>query len=187
MKNIFVILGPSASGKDTLFNNLVKNNKWKKLVLHSSRPIRKGEVNGDTYHFVDKSYFKDNKDFIQVLEFNDWCYGLHKSELDKIDNVGIVILSIEATKQLIDYVSSIKENYFIYPIFLKVDDDVRLKRLLGRGDSVGEIYRRIEADRIDFKDIDVELNPFIIDASKSISKVTKVAIEYISSLDRSWE
>lgn len=122
-----------------------------------------------------------------MLEFNDWCYGLHKSELDKIDNVGIVILSIEATKQLIDYVSSIKENYFIYPIFLKVDDDVRLKRLLGRGDSVGEIYRRIEADRIDFKDIDVELNPFIIDASKSISKVTKVAIEYISSLDRSWE
>ena len=116
MKNIFVIVGPSASGKDTLFNKLLKNRDWDRLVLHSSRPIRKNEKNGVTYNFVDKSFFDNQENFIQILEFNEWKYGLHKSELDKINQTGMVILSIKATKQLIEYVSTLEEEYNIYPI-----------------------------------------------------------------------
>ena len=184
MKNIFVIVGPSASGKDTLFNKLLKNRDWDSLVLHSSRPIRKGERNGVTYNFVDKSFFDNQEDFIQTLEFNEWRYGLHKSELEKINKTGIVILSIKATKQLIAYVSTLEEEYNVYPIYLKVPYKIRLERLLGRGDSIGELYRRLNADRVDFKNIEAELNPFVVNGLKGIKNTSNTVIEYIKSIER---
>ena len=87
MKNIYVLVGQSASGKDTLLNNLLNLGIGTKLVSHTSRPIRNGEIEGKSYYFKSRDWFEENKkDFIQLLEFNNWYYGLHKEELNKVLN-----------------------------------------------------------------------------------------------------
>ena len=95
----------------------------------------------------------------------------------------MVILSIKATKQLIEYVSTLEEEYNVYPIYLKVPYKIRLERLLGRGDSIGELYRRLNADRIDFKNVENELNPFVVNGMKGIKNTANTVVEYIKSIE----
>ena len=55
MGKIFVIMGPSCSGKDTLFSEVSDYylGKLKQIVLYTTRPMRTGEIDGITYHFID--------------------------------------------------------------------------------------------------------------------------------------
>jgi guanylate kinase len=55
MKNLYVIVGKSASGKDTILNSLIDKGIGNKIISHTSRPIREGEVDGFSYYFMDKN------------------------------------------------------------------------------------------------------------------------------------
>ena len=50
---IFCILGKSASGKDTIYASLISISKeLSPVVTYTTRPRRKGEINGREYHFI---------------------------------------------------------------------------------------------------------------------------------------
>ena len=56
MGKIFYIMGKSSSGKDTIYGRLLQDEdmQLKKLILHTTRPMREGEQDGREYHFVQK-------------------------------------------------------------------------------------------------------------------------------------
>lgn len=51
MGKIFCLMGKSASGKDTIYSRLLKMPELtlKKVIPYTTRPMRQGEIDGDTY------------------------------------------------------------------------------------------------------------------------------------------
>ncbi|NTV78326.1 MAG: guanylate kinase, partial [Clostridiales bacterium] len=56
MGKIFYLMGPSSSGKDTIYKRLLgeKELELHTLVTYTTRPIRVGETEGVEYHFTDE-------------------------------------------------------------------------------------------------------------------------------------
>ncbi|MDE6685954.1 MAG: guanylate kinase, partial [Lachnospiraceae bacterium] len=55
MGKLFYIMGKSASGKDTLYRILAGDRSLglRLVIPYTTRPVRQGEREGETYHFVD--------------------------------------------------------------------------------------------------------------------------------------
>ena len=68
MKKIICLVGKSGSGKDTIIQKLRADLKIPIAISFTSRPMRSGEIQDLTYHFVSDNYFEDNKEkFIEQL------------------------------------------------------------------------------------------------------------------------
>lgn len=163
MMNIFYIMGRSGSGKDTIYKELLKSSRlsglvFKQVILHTTRPMRQGEKDGREYYFITDEQFEDmrsNNKFVEIREYNTvngvWKYGTSIDSFNQ-DGYYIGIGTIESFAKLKDkFGNSIKE------IFIKVDEDKLLQRTILRanGDSkqsIDEVKRRFEADRVDFSD-----------------------------------
>ena len=58
-KYLFVVSGPSGTGKDTVVAKLLGSHpEIEKTVSATTRTMREGEVNGKNYHFLTKEQFK---------------------------------------------------------------------------------------------------------------------------------
>lgn len=160
MKNILILCGKAASGKDTLKRYIVEalelsGIEFNNVVNTTTRPPREGEVDGINYHFCSAEEMTKkilNDEMAEAVLFNDWVYGTENKALseDKL-NVGIFNLEgIEALRQ--------NPNHNIFAVYLDVEDSVRLIRYLNREnmtkEKINEMFRRYKADEIDFADVD---------------------------------
>ena len=160
MKNILILCGKAASGKDTLKRYIVEalelsGIEFNNVVNTTTRPPREGEVDGVNYHFCSAEEMTKkilNDEMAEAVLFNDWVYGTENKALseDKL-NVGIFNLEgIEALRQ--------NPNHNIFAVYLDVEDSVRLIRYLNREnmtkEKINEMFRRYKADEIHFADVD---------------------------------
>ena len=53
-----ILIGMSASGKDAILRELVANHGFREIVTTTTRPMRKGEVNGKDYNFISRKEFE---------------------------------------------------------------------------------------------------------------------------------
>ena len=61
---MIVLLGKTASGKDTILNELVKKYNYRKMITYTTRPMRKGEIQDKTYHFIsDEEFLRRNAEY----------------------------------------------------------------------------------------------------------------------------
>ena len=156
---IFYLLGPSASGKDTIYNELLKTTKClKPIIPWTTRPIREGEVDGITYNFTTNEEFFKMRDNNQIIEYRsydtakgEWIYFTPIIEPDDdIHNIYLTIGTLESyTKMRMYYGGD------IIPIYIQVDDGVRLERSITREKKekypkYDEVCRRFLADAKDF-------------------------------------
>jgi len=139
-KKIFILVGPSGSGKDTL-GAYLKEKGIPELVSHTTRGMRKGEVNGISYHFISKQEFSG----IEKIEYSEYAgnfYCLSKKEveekLNKYDKV-FAITNIDGMEQ-------VKKQYpnEVVPIFIDATLKEMKDRMKKRGDSEEEIRKRID-------------------------------------------
>ena len=79
---IFIISGPSGSGKDTLLVELFKKCPDIKFSISSiTRPMREGEVEGEKYNFISREKFEQMLKDDMLLEHNVYAgnyYGTPK-------------------------------------------------------------------------------------------------------------
>ena len=140
MKNILILCGKAASGKDTLKRYIVEalelsGIEFNNVVNTTTRPPREGEVDGVNYHFCSAEEMTKkilNDEMAEAVLFNDWVYGTENKALseDKL-NVGIFNLEgIEALRQ--------NPNHNIFAVYLDVEDSVRLIRYLNRENMTKE-------------------------------------------------
>ncbi len=167
---ITILCGKSASGKDTLLNELKNKDGFLPIISTTSRPIRNGELNGREYNFVSKEQFikdiEENK-FLEYRTYNTlldgkpdiWYYGCPKETLDNLDpdSEYVTILDMNGTKDFVDYVG--KDNCFVCYIY--TDDNIREERAMKRESSDKEEWerskkpewdRRLKDDAIKFSD-----------------------------------
>ena len=70
MKHLFYLCGKSASGKDTIYEELLKDEslQLRPLVPYTTRPIRAGEMEGQEYHFTDRETLRRLEKAGKVIE-----------------------------------------------------------------------------------------------------------------------
>lgn len=176
---MLIILGKSGSGKTSVAKELEKYG-YSQLITDTTRPIRPGEVNGKDYNFrTQKEFDKLKKEgyYAETISYNTvfgcYSYGSSKKDYFLNSNNNVIILNPHGYEQ----VSKLRNKNFT-SIYLKVDDDILLRRLLKRGDSKEEIYRRLETDRKDFYKLEEKVNITInIDNNDSVEKIAKKIIK----------
>lgn len=161
MAKIFVIMGKSATGKDSVYKRLLEISelKLKKVVIYTTRPIRSGEVNGEEYFFVDEetlNKFKSDHKIIENRLYNTtlgpWHYfTVDDGQINLDESNYLIIGTLESYIAIKRYVGE-KD---VVPIYLEVDDGIRLRRALYREETQGnpqysEMCRRYLADAKDF-------------------------------------
>lgn len=159
-KKVFLLVGKSASGKDTLMNMLLSDFKEiKPLVSHTTRPMRTGEEDGKTYHFVDDSTFEkmiDNDEFLETTSYTIesenkiYKYGLSKKEVMDTP-YAMTIVNPYGLNELSK--SEFKDN--IVSILITRDDKDRILAYINRDENVNikEMIDRYKRDEEDFKDV----------------------------------
>ena len=90
---VFIISGPSGSGKDTLMVELFKKRPEIKFSISSiTRGMREGEVEGVKYNFISKEQFEQMIKEDKLLEYNSYVgnyYGTPKKPV--MDEIGVFI------------------------------------------------------------------------------------------------
>lgn len=166
MNKICYIMGKSSSGKDTIFKQLQKEMPELKLVIpYTTRPIREGEMEGVEYHFVTEEDLSNLEKAGKVIELRayDTKHGIWKyfaaddNQIDFTGNDYLIIGTLEGYEKMRDYFGA----DVMIPIYVEVDDGIRLQRALGRElkqkePKYAELCRRFLADEDDFSEENIK-------------------------------
>ena len=145
-RNMIVLAGASASGKTEVAKLLAKKYGITKIVTTTTRPKRKGEVDGVDYFFVTPQKFEEmihEGRFVEYTLYNGQMYGSTKDQIapDKcvvIDPAGLRCYTGLNDKSIVSF-------------YLDADEETRHQRMLSRGDDIEKIKSRIAHDREAFK------------------------------------
>lgn len=148
---LFLIVGPSGSGKGTVIKELKQRYPgFVYPVSYTTREPRDGEKDGDVYHYVSKEEFEKMIAEDELLEYavvhSNNYYGTAKKEIvGGLEGGATVIREVDiqgfqAIRKMIP-----EEN--LVSIFMKVSDEEDLKnRILRRGEiSEEELQRRMDS------------------------------------------
>ena len=103
---IYALCGPGGAGKDTILDKIHKKGLAKSVVSYTTRPKRRGEIEGKSYHFISREDFEakiQSGEFVEHVQFNDNYYGLPSRDFDDAFDQGIdsiVVVESEGLKQL---------------------------------------------------------------------------------------
>ena len=147
MANLFIIAAPSGCGKTSLVKALLENFKNLAVsVSHTTRKPRKGEIDGENYHFVSNETFKQmisNNDFLEYAEVFGNMYGTAKTNIyEKLDSNINIILEIDwqGARQVRQNMPEVISIFILPP-----SKNVLLERLTTRGqDDKATISERME-------------------------------------------
>ena len=166
MPKLFVLMGKSATGKDTIYKELLKDDRLnlKRVVIYTTRPIRDGEKDGVEYFFVTKKKLEELKNqdkIIEIRKYNTvhgiWSYfTVNDGQINLAKSNSLIIGTLESYEQIRNYFG--KEN--VYPLYIEVEDGLRLQRALDREKNqkfpkYSEMCRRFLADEKDFNEEDL--------------------------------
>ena len=185
---MIILLGKTASGKDTILNRLAENYSYKKLITYTTRPMRKGEIQDKTYHFISDEEFLKKKEegfFLECNEFNTvdgiWRYGSAKEDYLNATDDTVIILTPSGLSALKVYIARQKADIDIVPIYIYSNNNTIEKRLKKRGDKKEEADRRIKADNVDFDGVqNVVDRIFYNNNTNDLDEVVKKIHEYIT-------
>lgn len=163
MGKMIYLMGKSSTGKDTIYKRLRewKEFELKTVVPYTTRPIRAGEEEGKEYHFTDDDGFRLLDAQGKVIEDRAyhtyhglWRYFTVDDGSIHLDKENYLIIgTLESFHKTAEYFGKDR----VLPIYLELDDGVRLQRALDRErqqehPKYQEMCRRFLADAEDFSE-----------------------------------
>lgn len=163
MGRIFIVMGKSATGKDTIYKRLLESEELglRTAVMYTTRPIRNMEQNGVEYFFVDEDELHRLQEEKRIIEqrtyetiHGPWHYfTVNDGQINLEEANYLMIGTLETYTQIRDYYGAER----VIPIYLEVEDGVRLSRALRREmkqekPKYAEMCRRYLADDEDFSE-----------------------------------
>lgn len=160
---IFCILGKSASGKDSIYRELIEDPELGLIpvIPYTTRPMREGEREGGAYHFVDRAGMEAMLAAGKVIERRSyqttqgiWDYFTADDGSLAPDQEDYLLIS---TPEAYGRIRSYYGPKRVCPIYLCLDDGERLARALTRErqqrtPDYAELCRRYLADEEDFSE-----------------------------------
>ncbi len=191
--NFCILLGPSASGKNTIIQQLLKSSDYHFIVSDTTRNKRmndgKLEVNGQNYWFISEETMLQDLTKGLYLEaeiiHSQQVSGISLRELEetmKLDKIALADMDIGGVEKLLNIDQSLKVFLIIPPSF-----EVWLKRLKARDEIENtEIKRRLETSLKIYNSVKklntVEIiNDDYMVAAKTIDEIIKGKIKTGSS------
>lgn len=159
---IFMLIGRSSSGKDTIYKRLLKKSELnlRPITSYTTRPIRDGEKDGSEYFFVSEERFQELLEANKLIEHRSyttvngvWRYfTVRDNQLTKSNNYLVI-----GTPRMYETMSGYFGNGVVYPVLIKVDELNCLLRAINREKrephlNLKEVCRRFIADCDDFSD-----------------------------------
>lgn len=191
---VFIVAGPSGSGKDTLFKELFKKRPDIKFSISSiTRAMRVGEVEGEKYNFITREKFEDMLKNDELLEYNVYIgnyYGTPKAPVVAAIEKGedmLIEVDVNGAKSIREKLPEAVSIFIMPPSYKELK-----RRLSGRGtesdeviekrmhESLSEIARATEFDYIVVNDnIDKAVDDIIeiIESSRLMLKRQKNLID----------
>ncbi len=163
MGKLFILMGKSASGKDTIYEQLLKRNclGLQAVVPYTTRPIRSGEIPGETYHFCSAEEAEAMRQAGRIIELRTyqtvhgpWSYfTADDGQIDLKNNSYLLIGTLESYLRFREYFGA----RAVIPLYIFVEDGARLQRALDRErrqrePKYEEMCRRFLADQEDFSE-----------------------------------
>lgn len=163
MKVILILVGKTCSGKDSIVKELVKKHNYKRIITYSTRPMRKGEKQDITYHFISEDNFRQK---IEEGFFAEWktyntefgvlYYGTALKDLENAEDNSVIILTPDGVMDIKNKLNKKSTIIYVYA------NNATIKaRLMKRKDNEREADRRLKHDNEKFRGIENEVNRIV--------------------------
>ena len=138
MKYIYLLIGPSGSGKDTIAKTISKQTGKTSIASYTTRPPRyAGE---DTHTFVPERNCP-REEIVGYTVYNNYEYWVTKSQVEEND---MYVVDVDGAQYLFD-------NYFgeKIPVVVAISCSakIRKQRMKARGDATRQIWSRLHLDK----------------------------------------
>ena len=162
---IVLLVGESGSGKTTVAEFLENNCGMTQVKSYTTRPQRFPEENN--HIFVSMEDFSKLKNLVAytIFDGNYYCATeeqINNSDVYVIDPAGVNYFYSKYTGDKIPFV-----------VYLSVPEDVRVERMLQRGDSMDSVQQRIQNDDEAFKSAH-KIAHLVVDGTNSVSDIVKL-------------
>lgn len=141
---VFIVSGPSGSGKDTVLCELFKKRPEIKFSISSTtRGMRENEKEGEKYNFISREKFEEMIKNGQLLEYNQFIgnyYGTPKMPVINATQNGediIIEVDVNGAKQIREKLPDAVSIFIMPPSFEELE-----KRLSDRGTEAKEIINK---------------------------------------------
>lgn len=143
MNTVITVTGPTCSGKTTLVRHLLQLGTFTEIVSTTTRPMRTGEVDGETYYF--KTLDEFNKlDMIERVDFNGNAYGVSRAELESKFKSGLVpVVIVEPNGLMQINENGQKLGWVVINVFVDCPEELQYRRFLQR---FADDYKRALAE-----------------------------------------
>lgn len=175
---LVILSGVAGAGKDTVKKEIIKRmENVESIPSITDRPIRPGDIPGETYIFVDNVEFKRMIENNELYEFDihhNHYYGVPKKILnDKINSGKTVIkdVDVNGTENL---VRILKEDMKVVTIFLRVPKEELRKRLENRVDKPDEKEIELRLGRFEFEESKMGNYDYVIDNLDQEETIKKI-------------
>lgn len=167
MGRIYYLLGKSATGKDTLYKEILKRRpKLRTVTMYTTRPIREGETDGVEYFFTGREELERQLASGKVIESRTYqtiagpwtYYTADDGQFDVADDESCLMIgTLESYEKMCAYFEAGK----MVPVYIEVPDGIRLLRAVKREENqkkpnYREVCRRYLADEKDFSEENLE-------------------------------
>jgi len=151
---LFVLSGPSGSGKNTLIHRLMGEFPHVvESVSYTTRPPRQGEIEGQHYHFVSEEQFRQSIESDEFLEYAyhfGSYYGTSRQNVQRTLSEGKHVFLVIDTSGALSLVGKLETTtIFVAPPSL---DELRQRLKERKAESDAAIEKRIQRSAKELKD-----------------------------------
>ena len=145
MNNIYLIVGESGAGKTTIAEALCEKNGWTQIQSYTNRPPRSDDEDG--HCFIDHKVFPTFTEIERVFDdivartvYNGHCYFCTAAQIEDDD---LYVIDPTGIDYFVEHYCGTKGVRIIY---IYVNPEQRLTRMLARGDTHEKALERLHND-----------------------------------------